>query len=83
LSYAGKTRPRHLSPWVSPLPLLLKQGEFGTSPDVCGESRLSGIASRLTRLSFTENMFPNTFATGQTSPQKGFIFRRTLKVFSL
>jgi hypothetical protein len=41
-------------------------GEFGTSPDVCSESRLSGIARRLMRLSFTENIFPNTFATGQT-----------------
>lgn len=32
-------------------------GEFGTSPDVCDKSCLSGFASRLMRLSFTENMF--------------------------
>lgn len=73
----GKEERGTLSLWFISL-----HGRFGASPDVCTQSCLSGFASRLMRLSFTENRFLNTLATGQT-PQRNFIFRRALKVFPL
>lgn len=46
------------------LHLPLWTGKVGASPDVRDESWFSGFASRLMRLSFIENMFLNTLATG-------------------
>lgn len=62
--------------WFIPLHLLREPRKFGASPDVRSESCLSGFAGRLMGLCLTENMFPNTLATGQTSPRRNFIFRR-------
>lgn len=57
-------------------------GAFGTSPEVCSASCLSGIASRLMRLSFTENMFPNTFATGHSLHREDSLWKHFELTFS-
>lgn len=79
----GKQDRGTLSLWFISLHLPLWIGKVWDKP-WCVQWKLSfWIYKEINEADFYRNMFPNTLATGQTSPQRDFIFRRDLKVCSL